>query len=70
MHTPTLDHQESAPPGCGCHPQKLCSSCMGKLQRVRAEWALKEWIERWDHPPPRTRPARGVPLLRLVHGGG
>lgn len=70
MQTPTLDHHQDHPePGCGCHPQKLCSSCMGKLQRMRTEWALKEWLCKWDNPPPRAPTPRARPLLRLVLGG-
>ncbi len=71
MHTPTVDHdQHRAPPGsCPCTPAKLCPECMGKLQRARHEWALKRWIDQWDHPPPRDRALLSRPHLRLVHGG-
>jgi len=69
MHTPTLDHFPDQPArgACSCMPHSLCPQCMGKLQRMRHDWALKQWLETWggDAPRPGPRPA-GRPHLRLV----
>ena len=64
---PNVQHDAPARGDCPCTPNGLCPSCMGKLQRMRHEWALSEWLRQWESVP---RPApKGRPALRLVQGG-
>jgi hypothetical protein len=68
--TPTIDHQDPAPGECGrCMAHRLCPACMGKLQRLRHDWAMDQWLANWGGTTPRPS-KRGRPQLRLVLGGG
>lgn len=62
--TPTIDLTDRPEPGCCCVPYKLCPSCMGKLQRLRHDWALRQWLESYGTREVRTERQR--PQLRVV----
>mgnify|MGYP001612339836 FL=1 len=58
MQTPTLDHTDPTPVACGCTPCRLCTLCMGRLQRVRYDYELRDWLERWGNRPDPKAPRR------------
>ena len=62
--TPTLDHADSPTQGCACKPWTLCPECLGRLQRLRHDHQLQEWVEHWGNVERQTPKAR--PLLRVV----
>lgn len=65
MATPTLDHTEREPKGgCSCSAYVLCPTCYARLERLRADRDIYEWLERYGTawvPVP-----VGKPRLRLV----
>lgn len=65
MTTPTADltdRPENA--ACACLPWALCPGCVGKLQRLRHDWALQQWAENWGAREVKTERQR--PQLRVV----
>lgn len=48
MSLQTTDHSQPRQEGCSCTPFVLCAECYGRLERFRAEKALRDWLRMWD----------------------
>lgn len=65
MQTPTCDLTDRPEPtACSCLPWKLCPDCYGKLQKLRHDWAMQQWLETYGAREVKTE--RRKPQLRVV----